>query len=186
MSSTSSHKDLCYLALCALTLVGSIAWCRHAKHKLESANKSTSARKYKVGVGIGVVVFKEATGQILLGLRKNAHGENTWALPGGWLEHGEDFITCALRELEEETGFTAKDLGAPSVIDVAPSNNVFSESVHSVTVFVKVPLISSAEPKLIEPDKCERWAWFNSRTREWPSPLFLPAQYLFITRGFSV
>lgn len=71
----------------------------------------------RVGVGIGVLVLRRradsgASGaggeahaadepgvgvEVLLGLRKSVHGEGTWALPGGWLEEGEQFEECGLR-----------------------------------------------------------------------------------------
>ena len=38
-------------------------------------------------VGVGVIVQRD--GRILLGKRLGAHGEGTWALPGGHLEFGE-------------------------------------------------------------------------------------------------
>lgn len=37
-------------------------------------------------VGIGVIVRKD--NQILLGKRKNSHGDGCWAFPGGHLEYG--------------------------------------------------------------------------------------------------
>ena len=53
-------------------------------------------------VGLAVIIKKE--GKVLLGKRKNSHGNNTWNFPGGHLEFGEDFEDCALREVKEETG----------------------------------------------------------------------------------
>lgn len=43
------------------------------------------------------------SGKVLLVLRKFAPGRNTWALPGGFKQHNETFLECALRELREET-----------------------------------------------------------------------------------
>jgi len=40
-------------------------------------------------VGLGVLIIKD--GKVLLGRRKGAHGEGTWAPPGGHLECGESF-----------------------------------------------------------------------------------------------
>ena len=35
---------------------------------------------------------------------------------------------------------------------------------------------SEEEPKIMEPDKCEQWAWFSPDSL--PSPLFVPIQNL--------
>lgn len=56
-------------------------------------------------VGVGVVVIHGK--KILLGKRKNSHGEGEWAFPGGHLEFGESVQECAKRELLEETGLVA-------------------------------------------------------------------------------
>jgi 8-oxo-dGTP diphosphatase len=38
----------------------------------------------------------------------NEHGRSGWTLPGGGLESGEDPTDAALREVVEETGYTAE------------------------------------------------------------------------------
>ena len=84
------------------------------------APPAKKAKREKVGVGVGVVVTKGrprvANGtvsdfRILVGLRKGSHGAGQWALPGGWLEKGEEFLDCALRELREETGIAPSGFG---------------------------------------------------------------------------
>jgi 8-oxo-dGTP diphosphatase len=44
--------------------------------------------------------------QILMVLRAPdaSHGENTWALPGGWIDYGEEPWRTVVREVDEETG----------------------------------------------------------------------------------
>lgn len=42
--------------------------------------------------------------QVLLIQRKNEPFQGMWAFPGGFVDMDEDLLTCALRELEEETG----------------------------------------------------------------------------------
>ena len=54
-------------------------------------------------IGIGVIA-QNSDDLIILGKRKNAHGDGEWAPPGGHLEFGETPIECAIRELKEETG----------------------------------------------------------------------------------
>ncbi|MEO3804591.1 NUDIX hydrolase [Nonomuraea sp. B1E8] len=45
-------------------------------------------------------------GQILLARWVGPAGERLWTLPGGGLDHGEDPVDAAIREVEEETGYT--------------------------------------------------------------------------------
>lgn len=56
--------------------------------------------------GVTLVCFNH-NDQILL-LRHVYHPESPWDLPGGWLERDESPADCVLRELREETGFTAE------------------------------------------------------------------------------
>ena len=53
-------------------------------------------------VGVGALIFRDR--RILLGKRKNAHGEGEYASPGGHLEHMESFEACLKREAREEVG----------------------------------------------------------------------------------
>ncbi len=116
-------------------------------------------------IGVGVMVVKEA--QILLGKRKNAHGDGTWAFPGGHLEYGESIEECARREVLEECGI---QIGPISPIGF--TNDVFEDAgKHYVTLFVRA-LHRSGRPLVKEPDQCEQWIW-----SPWPpvvAPLFLP------------
>lgn len=57
---------------------------------------------------VGVMILKE--GSVLLGKRKNAHGEGEYSFPGGHLEHLESFERCARREVLEEYGLSIKNI----------------------------------------------------------------------------
>lgn len=52
----------------------------------------------------------ETKWHILLIERGNEPFKGCWALPGGFLEMEEDLVTCAARELQEETTLTGIDL----------------------------------------------------------------------------
>ena len=115
-------------------------------------------------IGVAVVVIK--SGRVLLGKRKGAHGAGTWALPGGHLQFGETIEACARREVMEETGLSISD------IKTGPyTNDIFTqEDKHYVTLYM-VARYDSGRLQTLEPDKCERWAWFD-----WdhlPQPRFL-------------
>jgi ADP-ribose pyrophosphatase YjhB (NUDIX family) len=133
----------------------------------------------QVCVGIGVLVVRPSDNAVLLGRRKGAHGSGTWALPGGWLEKNEEFLACALRELQEETALLPQDVSSGSVLPVV-ANNVMDKGVHSVTVFVRFDLNSnaaSANVRLCEPDKCHEWRWVDT-SGALPEPMFPPLQHL--------
>jgi len=131
--------------------------------------------EHRPHIGVGVIVRNGRT--VLLGRRRNAHGEGTWSFPGGHLEFGELIDECARREVMEETGATIK------VVSPGPfTNDIFEkEQKHFVTLFVVADYVSG-RIEVREADRCERWEWF-----EWtklPEPLFLPIQNL-LKSGFN-
>ncbi|MFH0922455.1 MAG: NUDIX domain-containing protein [Candidatus Micrarchaeota archaeon] len=119
----------------------------------------------RVGVGIGVAVFKD--GKILLGLRHNAHGEGSWCLPGGHLDYGETFEECAQREVFEEAGLKIKNLRTLCV-----NNDLFEEEQkHYVTIGMAGDW-DSGEIEIKEPEKFNPAKWFSLDAL--PQPLFMP------------
>lgn len=51
---------------------------------------------------VSVTILKD--GCVLLGRRRGEPGRGKWAMPSGYIEQDEDFLTSALREVKEETG----------------------------------------------------------------------------------
>ncbi len=86
-------------------------------------------------------------------------------------------MECAKREAFEETGLILNNLKR-SVF----TNDIFeTENKHYITIYVLAD-IESGELEIKEPNKCEKWEWF-----EWdklPSPLFVPIQNL-LKEGFN-
>ncbi len=126
-------------------------------------------------VGLGVCIIKE--GKVLMGKRKNAHGEGDWCFPGGHLEFNESWEACAHRETLEEAGITIKNLRFGFV-----TNDIFEkEDKHYVTI-IMIADHDAGEVTLCEPEKCEKWDWFPWNNL--PNPLFVPL-YNLVKVGFN-
>ena len=125
--------------------------------------------KNRPKVGVGVIIIKD--NKVLLGKRINAHGEGTWSCPGGHLEFNESWEDCATRETMEETGITIKNICFGTA-----TNDIFqAEEKHYITIFM-LSDYDKGDVKVMEPDKCIKWGWF-----EWdqlPRPLFIPLRNL--------
>jgi len=126
-------------------------------------------------VGIGTIIIKN--NKILLGKRLNAHGEGSWALPGGHLEYQESWEECAIREVKEETNLNIEN---PKFVYI--TNDIFAkERKHYITIFMQTNLVTG-DLKILEPDKCQEWKWF--KWEDLPDKLFLPIQNL-LKEGFK-
>lgn len=123
--------------------------------------------QHQVKVGIAVLVVKD--GRVLLGKRKGSHGAGEYALPGGHLEHMESYEGCVRREVLEETGMDIDNIRfllVANIKEYAPKH------------YAHIGFVAdwkSGEPQLMEPEKCEGWAWYDIESL--PQPLFatLPA-----------
>ena len=132
-------------------------------------------RKKRPYIGVGIIVLK--SGKILLGKRKNSHGEGSWQFPGGHLEFNESIEACARREVFEETGIHIKNLRlGPYTNDIFTKDNK-----HYVTLYV-IADYDRGKLFLKEPNKCEKWDWFS--WNDLPHPRFIPIQNL-LKSGFD-
>ncbi|KAG0255249.1 Nudix hydrolase 15, mitochondrial [Actinomortierella ambigua] len=116
-----------------------------------SAGSISTPSEGIVQVGIGVFIMRK--GKTLVGKRIGSHG-------AGHLDFGETFERCAIREALEETGL---DLNPATARVVAATNNLMlNEGKHYVDIFVAAECIDdNQEAKVMEPHKCEQWAWIT-------------------------
>lgn len=113
-------------------------------------------------VGIGVMILKG--GRVLLGKREGSHGQGEYAFPGGHLEYLESFADCAKRETLEECGIEIENIRFQFLANVKK---------YAPKHYVHIGLIAdweNREPKLLEPEKCEGWDWYDLASL--PKPLF--------------
>ncbi len=118
-----------------------------------------------IGIGVNVFVHNEHDPRkFLLGKRKNSTGAGQWCLPGGKLDKGESLKEAALRESFEETGI------ALTKLDFAILNNDPRPDLNEHWLHVNYRSVTSQEPIVNEPDKCDGWGWFTKDNL--PSPIF--------------
>ncbi len=115
-------------------------------------------------VGVGILIVKGD--KILLGKRKNAHGDGEYASAGGHLEHLEAFETTAYRELAEEMG---SELKIKHLKFLCITNTRTYRPKHYVDIGMLAEW-EAGEPQVAEPDKIEFWKWFDIKNP--PKPLF--------------
>lgn len=126
-------------------------------------------------------------GKVLLGrpaqsvLDRNGEGisrlGDIWGTPGGKIEMGESFETCAQREVAEETGLAITHIRFCGV-----TNTVYDPQTHWVNIFVCAD-IEKGELQNLEPDKCVEWRWFA--WDKLPDNLFPPIKSL-KAQGISI
>lgn len=108
------------------------------------------------------MILKE--NKILLGKRKGSHGEGEYAFPGGHLEYMGSFANCAIRETHEERGIEIENirfLYLANLVRYAPKH------------YAHIGLVAdykSGEPKVLEPDFCDSWGWYDLDNL--PQPMF--------------
>lgn len=119
-------------------------------------------------VGVGVYIFNDK-GEVLIGKRKNSHGDGKYAPPGGHLEFGESFEECAKREVFEEAGIEIENIAFAGI-----TNDIFaSEQKHYVTIALTAHW-AGGNVQLKEPEKCETWEWV--KWDDFPKNLFLAVE----------
>ena len=85
----------------------------------------------------GVVVVIDKEGYVLLGKRRGGFGEGKWGLPQGYIEFDEDFLTAAIREVKEETGFNVE---IRSILNVV--SNLLSPSLHTLAIVLLAGVVA--------------------------------------------
>jgi 8-oxo-dGTP diphosphatase len=92
--------------------------------------------------GVRVAAVVERGGALLLVRHQKPDRDPYWVLPGGRLEPGETIPTCAVRELDEETGLTASFSGVLYV------GEFLREGRHTIDVVARMALERDADPVL--------------------------------------
>ncbi|KAB2853276.1 MAG: NUDIX hydrolase [Ignavibacterium sp.] len=93
----------------------------HQVDEIEYSSGNKSVREIAVHPGGAVVIPIKDDGKVILVKQFRYPLQTTLIeLPAGKLEKGEDPLKCAIRELEEETGYKAKEITKVGEIFTAP------------------------------------------------------------------
>jgi len=90
--------------------------------------------------------------QVVLGKRRGEPGQGWWALPSGYVEYDEDYVTTAVREAKEETGL---EVAVRSVVNVV--STFVSPRFHFLGIYVAAEVVKG---ELRAGDDLEAVAWF--------------------------
>jgi 8-oxo-dGTP diphosphatase len=123
---------------------------------MRKTRRNTMTEEPRPRVGIGLFIVKD--GKVLLGKRKNAHGEGNWGGPGGHLEFGESFEECAKREALEEAGIEIENVRFLCLSNF--KDHMRDHYAHYVDIGLTAEWKSGVVQNL-EPDKKECWEWFD-------------------------
>ena len=128
-----------------------------------------------VRVGVGVLLKRLSSCKVIAGIRSGSHGAGTLALPGGHLEFGESWESCARREVLEETGVS--QITGLKLLHVT-NDPMLGENKHYVTLFMAGVIDDGAEVNNLEPNKCEGWEEFTLDDLRTSDKLFGPLKML--------
>jgi 8-oxo-dGTP diphosphatase len=119
---------------------------------------------------VGVCLVLRHKDHVLMGLRKGSHGAGTWSFPGGHVDGNESPEESALRELEEETGIKLHE----PLRRLGFTLTEFSPEKRYITLYFGVSVKERLEARVVEPEKCGGWQWFDEE--HLPTPLFEPIE----------
>lgn len=113
-------------------------------------------RTSKIFVTVDAVVFRKSNvgNELLLIKRKNEPFKGKWALPGGFVDEGEDLAVAAKRELQEETGL---------ILDNLEQLGAFGKpgrDPRSHTVSIAYSGFAEADAQAIGADDADEAEWF--------------------------
>jgi 8-oxo-dGTP diphosphatase len=115
-----------------------------------------------------VVIIRDIEGRVLIA-RHTYRRHSPWALPGGWVQRGEDPAETVVREIREETGLVIEILGPLTIQRESPWHLTVVYGGRSIAGIFE-PTVEVSELRCVVPgewpagmraDHCELIAMFS-------------------------
>ena len=100
-----------------------------------------------------------------MGKRSGEPGKGKWALPSGYIEFEDDFLTAAIREVKEETGL---EIEVVSILNVQSA--FLPPDYHFLSIYLLAEVIGG---NVSSSDDLEEVSWF-SLSEDLPEMAFTP------------
>jgi ADP-ribose pyrophosphatase YjhB (NUDIX family) len=108
-------------------------------------------------VTVGALVFNTC-GEALFVLTHK--WKNTYGIPGGKIEHGEEAWTAVIRELKEETGLRIKPSKVFLVQDCIDSREFYKANCH----FILINYLATTKTKVVKlNDEAQSYLWMKPK-----------------------
>ncbi len=129
------------------------------------AEESGDRQERRVGVGVAVVVTRDAMGgnEVLL-VRRQYHGSGSWSTVGGYVDPGEEPEATCIRETREESGLTIREPRFACL-----TNDIHADGKHNVTLWFTAEPDDPDQPLEVSSESAAI-GWF--RWDELPDPLY--------------
>jgi ADP-ribose pyrophosphatase YjhB (NUDIX family) len=93
---------------------------------------------------------------VLLGKRGSEPGKGKWALPSGYIEFEDDFLSAGIREVREETGLHVE---IEAIVNV--DSAFLSPQYHFLTVYLLAHVVGG---ELYPGDDLEKVGWYSKKS----------------------
>ena len=127
-----------------------------------------SEENQNLKIGVGVMIFKD--GKVLIGKRKNRHGDGEYSFCGGGLDYMQSFEDCAKQEVLEEAGIKIKNIKFLCLY-----NETTYPPRHTIMVGFTADW-ESGEPQTFPDERVGDWNWYEIDNI--PEPFFIPAKVM--------
>jgi 8-oxo-dGTP diphosphatase len=143
----STEGQFRYCPLCGQALIA-----REVDHRLRPTCPDCSYVQFRNPAPAVSVLITDGE-QLLLGRRTGSVGGGRWALPSGYVEYDDDFLTTGIQEVKQETGL---DVEIESIVTILSS--FYAPGYHFLAIYLLARVVGG---RLKAADDLDQVEWFS-------------------------